>query len=408
MIATLLKDYQLEYRGEENIPSVICDNWQSFSQLVESFNSLEQSQFVFRGQRRKDWELTPGLARFNDRVIPSEPRGIVLEEHASDQIALFRRAIRGRVDDHALFDDEDPREVDELWSIGQHYGLNTPLLDWTHSPYVALYFAFEKDDPTGEADNTHRVVYVLNKPKLESLQGPDGEPAINFVEPRKDDHGRLVSQAGLFTSSPYGKSLENAVLDALAPRLAELTEAEDPSIVAGYLFKIFVKNEGQAQIIKNLRQMNIHPASLFPDLIGAAQNCNKLMSERYSRVAPMAASVSVNETSSAIDSVVVEIIQTIPTSPSPGFWTLQSLSSLVDSLTTNGAVGADYQLLAKEIMAELAPHTAQVDWQNRESAIAKMRNVAKVILRRNNYPEERRETIVNELLIEASDDRRPA
>jgi len=408
MIAALLKDYRLEYRGEENIPSVICESWQRFSQLVESFNGLEQSQFVFRGQRRKDWELTPGLARFNDRVTPSEPRGIVLEEHASDQIALFRRAIRGRVDDHALFDDEDPREVDELWSIGQHYGLNTPLLDWTHSPYVALYFAFEKDDPTGEADNPFRVVYVLNKARLESLRGRDGEPAIGFIEPRKDDHGRLVSQAGLFTASPYGRSLENSVLEALAPGLAYLTEIEDPPFVAGHLFKILVKNEGQAEIIKCLRQMNIHPASLFPDLIGAAQNCNRLMGERYSRARVEPIPASIVETAIATDAITADIHEAAASPHLPSTWTLQPASSLVASLSAQGVLGADYQLLAKEILAELAPHTAQVDWQNRESAIAKMRNVVKVLLRRNNYPEDRRGKIIQELFIEVGHDRKPA
>jgi hypothetical protein len=129
MIQDLLRDYGLDYRGDENVPSVICDSWQRFSTLVESFNRLPDAQFIFRGQRRADWELTPGLARFNDLIHQAQNHGIVLEEHANEQILLFRRAIRGRVSDHALFQEDDSREEDELWSIGQHYGLHTPLLD---------------------------------------------------------------------------------------------------------------------------------------------------------------------------------------------------------------------------------------------------------------------------------------
>lgn len=39
----------------------------------------------------------------------------------------------------------------------------TPLLDWTYSPYVALFFAFQKEDSEDERDNDYRAVYVVNK-----------------------------------------------------------------------------------------------------------------------------------------------------------------------------------------------------------------------------------------------------
>lgn len=394
MIASFLESYQLDYRGEENIPSVLCDGWQQFSTLVESFNRIPDAQLVFRGQRRADWKLTPGLARFS-KV------GVVQEVHATEQITLFRKAIRGRVSDHALFDEENPQEEDELWSIGQHYGLHTPLLDWTHSPYVALFFAFEKEDRSGESDNEYRTVYVLNKTKVEALWGNDDESAIRFIEPRKDDHGRLVSQAGLFTWSPYGKTLENALLDAIAPELADVSGDDDPKVVAMSLFKILIKNERQPEIIKYLRQMNIHPASLFPDLIGAAQNCNKLLEEKYAlplitielSAQPIAASVEVG-------SPDLSLTEDLEFQPSGKVWTLLETSELVRVLTQNGLPGHDYQLLAEMITKELVPHLAQVDWQTRESAVAKMRNVTKVILRRNGYPEEARAKVIDAIIYE--------
>jgi hypothetical protein len=408
MIASLLARYQLEYRNadQENIPLVVCNDWQEFSQLVEAFNHIPDAQFVFRGQRRNDWKLTPGLARFFDKVNPSDKKGIVQEEHAMAQLELFRKSIRGRVNDYALFDDDHSQDA-ELWSIGQHFGLDTPLLDWTHSPYVALYFAFEKPDRFGEPDNPWRCVYVMNKQLVEKLSFQAEQKRILFIEPRKDDQGRLVSQAGLFTQSPYGETLENAILNALSSELADSSQKEEPFIVSRYFFKILVKNERQPEILKFLRQMNIHPASLFPDLIGAALNCNKLLEERYiHKPGIVATEDSMPETGTP--KRVESISDYLPGGESkPEEWAILSREELVHLLHNHGVAGAQYSALAQEILTELHPYLSQVDWQTRPAAVARLRNVTKVILRRNGYPEAARSTVINAFIFEVKNDRRP-
>ena len=372
------------------IPVTRLESWRDFNNLLEStFFNRPGVQLVFRGHRRFDWSLMPTLGRLTTN-------GIVTSELAQAQLERFKFAVRGRLKSPDLV-----AEDDELWAVGQHYGLMTPLLDWTYSPYVALFFAFHKDDSKEEAANPYRAVYVLNK---SFLADNEEETGIRVWEPRKDDHGRLVNQAGLFTFSPTDATIENKLATVLADdelfedeELRSASEDEQPDILAKYICKIYIRNEERDACLRHLRRMNVHHASLFPDLLGASEYCNIITTE-----AEMAAAVQQRGKHHEVTIIEnVAVTDQVESQVTPPAATAATLSSIEDVLRI--PAGAEHvepgriALMAEELASSIAKNKV-VDWETREAVQARLRNVVRVVLRRYGYPQSLREQVAEQVL----------
>lgn len=369
--------------GGDRVPSTKLSSWRDIAKIIEEpFFKRQKTQLVFRGSRRFDWSLTPSLGRLDTS------RGIVTQQVAEAQLKLFRHAIRGRISDHALVE-IDEENTKELWSVGQHHGLHTPLLDWTYSIYVALFFAFEKSDSS--KDNPYRAIYALNKSYVEH----DGHcPDVTIVEPRKDDHGRLVNQAGLFTLSAYGDTLENVLINSLQDEvLGEVDEDKEDEELARYLCKIYIPNQDREECLRHLRMMNVHHASLFPDLIGAASYCNLLVAEFPVDKVPQAKHSS--------DELVAAAESNAPpayTAPEEVAHSPEAISQVVFThlAKNNLAVGGGALLVEKLTLA--ITKNQLPDWHKRENILAAIRNAIRAVLRGSEYPVDLRDSLVDALI----------
>ncbi|MFK5915723.1 MAG: FRG domain-containing protein [Woeseiaceae bacterium] len=384
------------------IPAVRLEHWQNFSELLESeFFNRPKTQLVFGGHRRYDWGLMPTLGRLTET-------GIVDETLANNQLEHFKRAVRGRLTDNALVDEED-----ELWSIGQHHGLMTPLLDWTYSPYVALFFAFAKEDSENEDDNPYRAIYVLNKSFV-----ADDElcPDIRILEPRKDDHDRLVNQAGLFTFSPNDATIENKLTDTLAAEdfeddeLRNASEDEQPGIIARYICKIYIKNEDREGCMRQLRRMNVHHASLFPDLIGASQYSNLMVAEERREYditqsekraeANLTGTVTIQEDSDVMVAVGNISVAVKPESEMVFVPATDEIVAIYKILNQHGGKQVEpgrIQLIAEHLSKEFVKYKV-VDWTIREPAKAKIRSMMRIALRKYGYPSSVRDEVIDAII----------
>lgn len=238
---------------------VHLSRWAYFDDFIRQ-EMLDHRSYVWRGQASAAWPLEPTL----DRVLRMQKRvdrTAIRDEH----LVRFKLSSRGRRGLHPV-----PLTTDnDWWALGQHYGLATPLLDWTTSPYVAAYFAFlpDRDERSG-----HCAIWALGRNSVirKSMQLA-ASAALEFLEPLMDENSRLVSQGGLFTRAPDGESLEQWVRKHF--------RGDDE---VWRLVKITIPMRDRAIALRTLNRMNINHLSLYPDLYGASRFCNvDLVVERY-------------------------------------------------------------------------------------------------------------------------------
>lgn len=119
-------DWQLEMA----IPAfakITCNSWNGFVDFIHHEYGLQKNhEYYYRGHASETWKLESTLKRQFNHEIPEDIESKVLDN--------FKRYCLGRRG-------YNPAELNEneWWALGQHFGLNTPLLDWSASPFIAAF-----------------------------------------------------------------------------------------------------------------------------------------------------------------------------------------------------------------------------------------------------------------------------
>lgn len=249
--------------------------------------------YLFRGQGNSSWKLQPGLERAVQRwrVLTND-----LPAVEAEILYEFRRRAH-----HYL--NMPPAEGNDLeWlALIQHYGGPTRLLDFTHSPYIAAFFALENTETEAAiwaVDGRWLHARAKESFDLDVDPGPQcrervidvcqeiirkhrGATGMLYVEPFRLNE-RMALQQGVFlfpcdVGLSFEKNLfgEDPTDEFEYPDVVDLPGSDGEQLLwIGYapIVRVRLPEAIHGRALIDLASMNITAATLFGGLDGFARS----------------------------------------------------------------------------------------------------------------------------------------
>lgn len=271
----------------------------------ESLFFTEFDNYIFRGDR-DNFPLIPSLLRgdilrtatygktirrdlilsdydiprheeriIRDFFIECDLEGLVIPEIEQYRDAILSKLLKPKNIITQMSEEWPPSSHYEIFSIAQHYGLPTRLLDWSLNIFTAIYFAargvmshyggFSREykivslDKENEAQR-YFIIWALNKDIVDDLQCD-----IKIIRPMYHKNKNLTAQKGVFTLRPFRSSEDDKV------PLEQYIECNATPQEKPILYKFYIPQNDAIYALEYIKQFGISEKSIFPGFEGVTQ-----------------------------------------------------------------------------------------------------------------------------------------
>lgn len=229
-----------------------------FIQAIEIEKTKERrfSADLFRGQTNSTWGLQTTLERAAGKLVLAKKYFALIDMMKPKINSILGTDFKsystkaGHPFKDKEFDSMDMEIPDLNYMIFlRHHGFPTPILDWSHSPYVALYFATE-----GMENNKDGAVYFYREASLQSFSSD--EPRIHRIGFNIQTHKRHFAQQADYLLPKYFDSTW---------KFADMKFALSKNGKNGVLKRYVIPKQAKKSIQAELHKMNINAFTLYMD-----------------------------------------------------------------------------------------------------------------------------------------------
>ena len=149
-----------------------------------------------------------------------------------------------------------------IWSLLQHHGYPTPLLDWTFSPFVAAYFAFQNVESDQTADPR---IFIFDQAAWSEKYGL-------FTIIADASRPQMIVLESLTVGNPRSGPQQSLSTVANVADIEAFVREREQEDCKTYLTVCDLQASARPKIMRELELMGITYGSLFPGLDGICRD----------------------------------------------------------------------------------------------------------------------------------------